>query len=668
MRPLEDFSFKLTRAWLYWFVLLGLVTSITLGLVGNQTTGLPAQWNHFFLDTFIKTTANHDEVKNTVVVDIDELSLSAIGQWPWPRYRMATLVQAISDNKPSAIGLDILFSEPDRTSLSNIKAAFKQDFGLDITIGGATSGLSDNDGYFGHILSKAKAVGARFFYFNYTSNEKVPEQPAFVFDGKTAFLDLNDAPSMLNNTPKIASQVKFNGFVNNQADQDGFVRSVPLLIKHRGHIYPHLALATYMRSLDMNTATIDVDNNGPVIKVGLHRIPIDKRGYATIRFNNQPNTYPSISAVDIFNGYFDKNTIKNKTIFIGSSAAGLNDLHATLFDPHFPGLKLQSTIIENIVNDSFIRQPSWGQIATLLISILSGLIITILFINYREPFKLLLGPVMVGIVILLVSFLLFRNAGIFLSPGTPLVVIAVLFTLFTATRFVIEKRQAYAWFRKLSNARQVTMESMAAVAETRDPETGAHIKRTQHYVKAIAEQLQTQGLYADILTDDYINLLYASAPLHDIGKVGVPDHILLKPSKLNDEEFELMKKHAEYGKNIIYSTAEKIEGDNFLVVAGEIASTHHEKWDGTGYPLGLSGKDIPLSGRIMAVADVYDALISQRCYKAPYSHQDSLEMMRQERGKTFDPEVLEAFLNIEQQVQTIAKTYHDDSERVLGDR
>lgn len=249
-----------------------------------------------------------------------------------------------------------------------------------------------------------------------------------------------------------------------------------------------------------------------------------------------------------------------------------------------------------------------------------------------------------------------------------MLVTVVLFILFTAARLAIEKRQAYVWYRKLANAQQVTLESMAAVAETRDPETGAHIKRTQHYVKLIAERLRDTGNYSDTLTQEFIDLLFVSAPLHDIGKVGVPDNILLKPGKLTEAEFEVMKKHAEYGKNIIYSTAQKIEGDNFLIIAGEIASTHHEKWDGTGYPLGLAGHDIPLSGRIMAVADVYDALISRRCYKSPFPHEDAVKIMRDARGKIFDPLILDAFFSIEEKILEIASRYQDENELVTSDR
>jgi adenylate cyclase len=178
----------------------------------------------------------------------------------------------------------------------------------------------------------------------------------------------------------------------------------------------------------------------------------------------------------------------------------------------------------------------------------SGRAISILITPARlKPLQLFLGTAVLAGANLLVSVYLFHSGGIFFSPGAPILGTVVLFALFTTTRFAIEKRHAYVWFRMLFNARQVTMESMAAVAETRDPETGAHIKRTQHYVKAIAGRLSDTGLYADILTQEFMDLLFVSAPLHDLGKVGVPDNILLKPDKLTPEEFELMKKHAEYG-------------------------------------------------------------------------------------------------------------------------
>ncbi len=216
---------------------------------------------------------------------------------------------------------------------------------------------------------------------------------------------------------------------------------------------------------------------------------------------------------------------------------------------------------------------------------------------------------------------------------------------------------------QLIKTQEATIKSMATLAEYRDPETGGHIKRTQSYVKQLAVTLQRDREYSPELTDDVIQDLYRSAPLHDIGKVGVPDHILLKPGKLTDEESKRMRLHALYGRNAI-RVSEKELGDTstFLSYAREIAYTHHERWDGQGYPKGLKQRDIPLPGRIMALADVYDALISRRVYKAPFSHHDAVTIISEGRGTHFDPTIFDAFIDIQEQFRQIAIDFSDSDE------
>lgn len=217
--------------------------------------------------------------------------------------------------------------------------------------------------------------------------------------------------------------------------------------------------------------------------------------------------------------------------------------------------------------------------------------------------------------------------------------------------------------REVSVIQDVAMMAMASLAETRDNETGNHIRRTQHYVRALALQLQNHPRFASQLSDSYIEAVYKSAPLHDIGKVGVPDSILLKPGKLDADEFEIMRTHTTLGRDAIQS-AEALLGspNNFLQCAREIAYSHQEKWDGSGYPEGLKGDDIPLSARLMAVADVYDALISRRVYKAPIPHARAVDMMANGRGSHFDPDILDAFLAISDTFHEIANRFVDVDE------
>ena len=214
---------------------------------------------------------------------------------------------------------------------------------------------------------------------------------------------------------------------------------------------------------------------------------------------------------------------------------------------------------------------------------------------------------------------------------------------------------------QLSALQDVTMIAMGSLAETRDNDTGNHIRRTQHYIKTLAERLADTAEFKDTLTPEVITLLYKSAPLHDIGKVGIPDHVLLKPGKLTAEEFEIMKTHTTLGADAIEKAEANIdENDNFLCMGHEIAKYHHEKWDGSGYPDGLAGEDIPLCARLMAVADVYDALISARPYKQPKTHEEAVDIMREGQGSHFDPRIFEVFLDSQDQFQRIAERFSDE--------
>jgi putative two-component system response regulator len=219
--------------------------------------------------------------------------------------------------------------------------------------------------------------------------------------------------------------------------------------------------------------------------------------------------------------------------------------------------------------------------------------------------------------------------------------------------------------KEISMIQDVTMVTMGSLAETRDNETANHIRRTQNYVKLLASKLKDHPRFKKFLTDEKIMLLFKSTPLHDMGKVGIPDHILLKPGELTPEEFEIMKTHTTIGRDAILS-AENLLGTPvpFLRVGMEIAYGHHEKWNGAGYPEGLSGDDISIPGRLMAVADVYDALISRRIYKPPYPHEDSVDIIREASGTHFDPDMVDAFLALADQFNKIAQKYADSEEDV----
>jgi putative two-component system response regulator len=211
---------------------------------------------------------------------------------------------------------------------------------------------------------------------------------------------------------------------------------------------------------------------------------------------------------------------------------------------------------------------------------------------------------------------------------------------------------------EIQAVQDITILTMASLAETRDNETGNHIRRTQHYVRVLAQQLQKHPRFRNDLSDAVVDALYKSAPLHDIGKVGIPDRILLKPGRFISEEFEIMKTHSILGKNTIeYAERQLHTKVDFLSFAKEIAYCHHEKWNGSGYPRGLEGDEIPISARLMAIADVYDAVISPRVYRSSMPHDRAKAIIQDGAGSHFDPDMVEAFFNTEDKFLSIGRVY-----------
>ncbi|HEX5804103.1 MAG TPA: two-component system response regulator [Azospira sp.] len=219
--------------------------------------------------------------------------------------------------------------------------------------------------------------------------------------------------------------------------------------------------------------------------------------------------------------------------------------------------------------------------------------------------------------------------------------------------------------REVQAIQDVTILAMASLAETRDNETGNHIRRTQFYVRALAEQLKTHPRFAAYLGPAQIEILFKSAPLHDIGKIGIPDRILLKPGRFEAAEFEIMKTHTTLGRDAIEQAERRLGMKvDYLSCAKEIAYGHQEKWDGSGYPQGLAGDAIPISARLMALADVYDALISRRVYKEPMPHAQALAIIAEGRAQHFDPDIVDAFLAIADEFHAIAERFADSDREI----
>jgi diguanylate cyclase (GGDEF)-like protein len=444
-----------SKKWRAWVLAVSLALALAWGLAAGRTVfGAPAALDNLFLDAFQRAFASGRPAHEVVVVDIDDASLAGAGQWPWPRYRIAALVQKIADRKAAAIGLDVLFPEPDASSLDNIQKTYEKDFGARLVVTGVPDGLRDNDAYFGGVLARSGAVGARYLYFDYRSGLEPHASAEFSFTGRTDLLSLDDAPGLLDNTGKISTQLRFTGFLNSAPDSDGILRRFPLLMRHAGTIYPNLALATFMRSLGTSTAAIQSTRGGLVIHVGNHLVPINEMGYALPAWSGRAYLYPSVSAIDVLNGAAANRALEGKIVLIGSSAAALHDVHSTVFDYQFPGLMVQAAAVEDLATDRFLREPAWSWVAILAGCSGAGLLLALLFIRARDPLRLFAGAALLLGGFAAVSAYLFAARGIFVSPAAPVLAGAFLFILLAAARFAVEKRQADEAIRSLAAERR----------------------------------------------------------------------------------------------------------------------------------------------------------------------------------------------------------------------
>jgi len=604
-----------------------------------------------------------------VIVDIDEKSLKQYGQWPWPRHRVAILIDRLRELGASSIGLDMLFAEDDRTSITAIRRGLLQDFGIDFGFTEVPRGLRDNDQRLADALSKGGVVlGYQFLFDPDSASDNCLLHPLQVNKRGHDTAEEDSPPfiqahSVSCNLKMLSEAAAGSGFFNVSPDSDGILRRVPLIIEHRGRVYPSLALATLMQAQGINDVLLETGNgSAELLYLNKTAIPLTSKGSLLIRFRGKGRSFSYVSAADILSNRIPKEKINGNIVFVGTSASGLKELKSTPLDPIFPGVEVHATVVDNILKKDFLSRPKWGPGLESLLTLAFGLLSTITLAWTGAGWSSLLLAA-IGVGAWQASGWTFRTEGIFISPVLPLMVLVCNFSLITFIKFCREEQRVRERTRELAMVQEATIESMSSLTETRDPETGGHIKRTQNYIRLLAEYLKYQPKFSPVLDDETIDLLCKSAPLHDIGKVGVSDRILLKPAKLTDEEFEEMKQHTVYGRDAILVAERKLGNISFLRFAREIAYTHHERWDGSGYPEGLRGDQIPVAGRLMALADTYDAITSERVYKSPLSHEKAVKIIVEEKGAQFDPAVVDAFLQVEEDFRQTSLRYCDALER-----
>jgi adenylate cyclase len=605
-----------------------------------------------------------------LIVDVDEASLSRYGQWPWPRHLVARLLDSVRDGKPDSVGVDILFAEPDRSSMKFVNKDLKAYFDTELDISGLPPEVVDHDWALSRTLNRGSFYLGLMFRFGdwNTLQEDLPDSHLAVAHVSRMGDEVQPFPAAdgaVVAIPQLATAADGLGFVNAVPDSDGVLRRMPLFIQYGGTLQPSLALAAYMHTRQNETVVIASGPEGLIsIKAGEISIPVDRQGFVALRFRGPSGTYPHISAADVLDGKISRDVFSGKIVFVGSSAEGLKDTHATLFDRRLSGVEVHATMAGAILDRDFITIPAWTTGVQGVVAFFAVLLSLTIVLRFST---LATGLTMFGFLFIISSSsaALLKNYEVFISPVPAMAAFIISFALLALTRFRSEELRVMRRERQLASARDCAIVGWASLVETRDTETGNHIFRTQKYIQAMAQYLVHHKSPEYRIDPREVDLLVKSSPLHDVGKVGVRDSILLKPGPLTPSEFEEMKKHTVLGAETL-ARAESASGisddTSFLKTAREIALTHHEKWDGTGYPYGLKGKNIPLSGRLMALADVYDALISERVYKKAMSHESAVAIIRNKRGTQFDPEIVKVFEALEAEFLAINLEYADKKE------
>jgi adenylate cyclase len=594
-------------------------------------------------DILLRSVRTKPPGGRVVIVDVDERSLSAIGQWPWRRDLIGGLIARLRDMGAATIALDMVFAEPDRYG----------DPGGSDQHRGANAQSTFDEALAATLREGRVVLGHAMRFDNVPAGASAcvlhPVAPTVLHAGdETGDAPYFHATGVVCNLSVLAQAAGASGFMNAAPDADGILRRVPLLIELDGRVYPSLALAATMAATGSRDVVLRISNvNTASLIVDHHVVPVDGRANALVRYRGEKQTFPYVSAADVMSGRVPTGTLQDKIVFVGTTALGTREVVATPLDTLFVGVEVQATVADNLLQQDFISRSQFGTVLEGLAVLVLGAAVTWLVSSTGTLSGVLGSGISIAALWYIAGWVL-STTGVFVSPLMPTIAVSAALAVMTLVKFTVERGRADTAGREKTNAQQLMVQTLLSLTETRDAETGRHSRRTQQYVRLLAEQLSTNPEFQDYLTPERIELVSSLAPLHDIGKVGVPDHILNKPGALTPDELAEMRKHPEYGYEVILKAEGRVgvRDDAILAMAKDIVYTHHERWDGTGYPRKLRGTEIPVEGRVMAVVDVYDAITTRTLYRPPMSYDDAVKFIVERRATHFDPAVVQAFVDV----------------------
>ena len=628
-------------------VLAGLVPVIVTAALAVTHPPAFSRLDDAVYDTVVRSSSARTPVGRVAIVDVDDRSLATIGQWPWRRDVMGRLITGLKDAGAAVIAMDVIFAESDRHDLAS------DDPG--------SSAPTSSDRALASIIGDPRVVLGYGLTFDPrgTPTDKCALHTlpvAVVQRGDDSTPPFFRATGAVCNIPVLARAAVRSGYLNAAPDSDGVLRRVPLMAELEGRILPSLALSAVSALNGWENPSLDVSTvNSSTLTISSVALPLDGRSNLLLAFRGKKRTFPYISAADVLDGTVDREALRGKIVLVGTTALGTREVVATPLDTQFVGVEVQATTIDNLLQQDVAHRSVYATVIDLLLVVAGGTAVAVLCATAGMTAGVL------GAAGLIVAFWsgapwLLGSQRVFVSPLFPTLAVVGTLSVMTLARFTVERRRATKADVDRTAAQGLMIQTLLALTETRDAETGRHSRRTQQYARLLAEPLSTHPAFRDYLTKERVELLSRLAPLHDIGKVGIPDAVLNKPGKLTPDELAQMRRHPELGRDVILRAESRVgvRDDATLQLAKDIVYTHHERWDGKGYPQGLTGTDIPIPGRIMAVVDVYDAVHARSLYCASSSHEETVKVIERGRGTHFDPDVVDAFLQVSQDFERVS--------------
>jgi adenylate cyclase len=579
--------------------------------------------------------------RRVAVIAVDQKSIDTLGPWPWPPDRLLSLLDRVRALGAAVIAVDNLLPTADHPNDEALADRSGVVLGYALTFGTAVNGGEcQPEPLAALMVDRAGAPTRRLF------------QATGLICGPLSKSDSNRA----------------SGFLNVGTDRDGVVRRLPLVMAYGDKVYPSLALAATLALLQAEQVSLSSQRAHPLeLEIAGKAVPLGDHGTLLLRFRDgSARPLNHIPAVDVLSGRVAPGVLDGRLVFVGTTAPALGQVVATPIDRQYPNIEVQASAAENLLQAEYLAQLGYQRLYQIAIGIALALLTAAVIQMLGGRWGAAAGLLSV-IAVWAVSAAVLVQWSTYVSPALPTfaVITAVVAGLFMHSERqrlradLVQRWKVDQGHRRRRQAHEFLVKSLTGLMEIRDPSTGRHSRRTQGYSRLLAQRLAHTPEFHQYLTDARIEVLSLLAPLHDIGKVGIRDAILNKSSALSPGELHEMRQHPVYGYETISKAQRQVGVDSardeeILQLAKDIVYTHHERWDGTGYPRGLRGDEIPIAGRIMALVDVYDALVEPRPYRRRMPHDEAVALIVAGRGTQFDPSVVEAFLTVAPDFQELS--------------